>query len=146
MTNRGILNIEELPKSLAVIGGGVVGVEFASFFSSVGVEVNVIEMLDEILPFMDRAQAKDLRRAIKSKINFNLGCKVTSIDESAVYFTDAKGVEKSVEADAVLLAVGRRPNLSGLGLEEAGVAIDKNGVVVDSQMRTNLPMFLRLAM
>ena len=68
-------SIEELPESLVVIGGGVIGIEFASFFSSLGVKVDVIEMLDEVIPFMDRGQAGDFRKALKGKVGFNLGCR-----------------------------------------------------------------------
>jgi dihydrolipoamide dehydrogenase len=81
LTSDEILEIEELPDSLVVIGGGVIGIEFASFFSSLGVKVEVVEMLKEIIPFMDRAQAAEFRKALRGKIGFHLGCRVTGIDE-----------------------------------------------------------------
>jgi len=139
MTSKEILSVEELPKSLVVIGGGVIGIEFASFFSSLGVKVDIIEMLDEIIPFMDRSQAKRFRAALRGKVDFNLGCKVTSIDRHDVKYTDQKGEEQSINADVVLMSVGRSPNLSGMGLEEARLDFDRGGIKTDDQMRTNLP-------
>jgi NADPH-dependent 2,4-dienoyl-CoA reductase/sulfur reductase-like enzyme len=139
MTSTDILSIDKVPGSLVVIGGGVIGIEFASFFSSLGVKVDVIEMLDEIIPFMDRGQAKEFRRALKGKVNFNLGCKVTAIDGHTVRYTDAKGEAKTIEADVVLMSVGRSPNLKDTGFEEAGLDMDRRGIKVDEQLRTNLP-------
>jgi len=139
MTSTDILSIDKLPGTLTVIGGGVIGIEFASFFSSLGVKVDVIEMLDEIIPFMDRGQAKEFRRALKGKVNFNLGCKVTSIDGHNVNYTTKEGEAKSVQADVVLMSVGRVPNLGDTGFKEAGLDFDQRGIKVDEQMRTNLP-------
>lgn len=139
MTSTELLEIDRMPRSLAVIGGGVIGIEFASFFSSFGIKVRVIEMLDEIVPFMDRGQAKRFRAATKKRIDYRLGCRVTAIDEKEVRFLDKSGKEDSVEADAVLMAVGRRPNLSGMGFEEAGLDFDARGIKTDARMRTNLP-------
>ncbi len=139
MTSTEILEIDELPESLVVIGGGVIGIEFASFFSSLGVKVDVIEMLDEIIPFMDKGQAKRFRAALKGKINFNLGCKVTALDGNDVKYTNAKGEEQTISADIVLMSVGRFPNTGKLGLEEAKVDFDRRGIKTDEQMRTNLP-------
>lgn len=139
MTSTDILSVEELPSSLVVIGGGVIGIEFASFFSSLGVKVDVIEMLDEIIPFMDKGQAKRFRAALKGKVDFHLGCKVTAIDGHDVKYTDKKGEELVINADIVLMSVGRFPNIGNLGLEEAKVDFDRRGIKTDEQMRTNLP-------
>ncbi|WP_408647962.1 dihydrolipoyl dehydrogenase [Tichowtungia aerotolerans] len=139
MTSKEILSIEAMPKSLVVIGGGVIGIEFASFFSSLGVKVDIIEMLDEIIPFMDRGQAKRFRAALKGKVDFNLGCRVTAIDGHDVKYVDKKGEEKSINTDVVLMSVGRAPNLTGMGFEEAGLDFDRRGIKTDEQMRTNLP-------
>jgi len=122
-----------------VIGGGVIGIEFASFFSSLGVKVDVIEMLDEIIPFMDRGQAKRFRATVKKKIGFNLSCRVTAIDGNDVKYIDKKGEEKTISADLVLMSVGRKANVEGIGLEEAKVDFDRSGIRTDDQMRTNLP-------
>ncbi len=139
MTSKEILSVEELPKSLVVIGGGVIGIEFASFFSSLGVKVDVIEMLDEIISFMDKGQAKRFRAALKDKVDFNLGCRVTAIDGHDVKYVDKTGEEKSINADIVLMSVGRAPNLTGMGFEEAKLDVDQRGIKTDEQMRTNLP-------
>ena len=128
MTSKEILGVEKMPESIVVIGGGVIGVEFASFFSSLGVKVDVIEMLDEIIPFMDRGQAKRFRAAVKKDIGFNLGCRVTAIDGHDVKYTDKKGEEQSIRADLVLMSVGRSPNLGNMGFEEAGLDFDRSGI------------------
>ncbi len=139
MTSTEILSVETMPKSLAVIGGGVIGVEFASFFSSLGVKVDVIEMLDEIIPFMDKEQAAQFRKALKGKVEFNLGCRVTTIDGHDVKFTTKSGDQKSINADLVLMSVGRSPNLANMGFEAAGLDFDRRGIKTDDQQRTNLP-------
>ncbi|MBI9106735.1 MAG: dihydrolipoyl dehydrogenase [Spirochaetales bacterium] len=135
VTNREILSLEKLPSKLAVIGGGVIGVEFASFFSSVGVEVHVIEMMDEICPMMDTEAAGLLRKKM-SAVDFKLGAKVTEVTPRGVKYEKA-GAEEFIEADLVLMSVGRRPITSGL--EALGLDISRQGVVVDERMRTNLP-------
>ena len=139
MTSKEILSLDKMPESLVVIGGGVIGIEFASFFSSLGVKVDVVEMLDEIIPFMDRGQAKRFRATLKGKVGFNLGCRVTAIDGHDVKYVDKKGAEQSINADVVLMSVGRAPNLSGMGFEEAGLDFDRRGIKTDDQQRTNLP-------
>jgi len=139
MTSNEILSIAKMPKSLVVIGGGVIGIEFASFFSSLGVKVDVIEMLDEIIPFMDHNQAGGFRKALKGKVDFRLGCRVNAINGHDVKFTTASGEQKSIKADIVLMSVGRIPNLENMGLEEAGLDFDRSGIRTDEQQRTNLP-------
>lgn len=134
----GLLAVADVPKRLCVIGGGVIGVEFASLFSSLGSAVDVVEMLDEIVPFMDREQAPVLRRAMK-QVNFRLGCAVQRIEGGTVFYKAKDGAEASVEADLVLMAVGRRPNLDGWGAKESGIDFTPKGVTVDARMRTNLP-------
>ncbi|MFW5747933.1 MAG: dihydrolipoyl dehydrogenase family protein, partial [bacterium] len=122
----------------AVIGGGVIGMEFASFFSSFGVEVHVIEMLDEILPTMDGDLSKLMRREMKGAVEFHLGSKVVSIDGGKVTY-ETGGETESLEADIVLMSVGRRPNVKNNGFEKIGLDFTPKGVVVDEKMRTNLP-------
>lgn len=134
----GLLATTFVPKRLCVIGGGVIGVEFASLFSSLGSEVTIVEMLDEIVPFMDSEQAPILRRALRS-IKWKLGCKVESIAGGTVHYSTKNGTKETVEADMILVAVGRRPNIQGLGAEKAGLDAGPKGVVVDEHMRTNLP-------
>jgi dihydrolipoamide dehydrogenase len=137
VTSTELLDLEKLPKKLVVIGGGVIGMEFASYLSSVGVEVTVVEMLDEIAPVLDSEISQALRKAL-SGITYHLGARVEEITAKGVRFSKA---EKSseIEADLVLLSVGRRPNVDGLGLDEIGLEYGKAGVRVDERMRTNLP-------
>ena len=134
----GLLAIESVPQRLAVIGGGVIGVEFAGLFSALGSQVTVIEMMDEIVPFMDKEQAPVLRRAMKG-VDFKLGCKVAKIDGAAVHYTAKDGRDEKREADLVLMAVGRQPVLHTWGAAAAGIDTGPKGVVVDDRMRTNIP-------
>jgi dihydrolipoamide dehydrogenase len=133
-----LLSIDQVPKRLAIIGGGVIGVEFAGLFSALGSQVAVIEMMDEIVPFMDKEQAPILRRAMKA-VDFKLGCKVEKIDNATVHYTTKDGKQEKHEADLILMAVGRRPVLDSWGAAAAGLNIKGAGVVVDDWMRTNIP-------
>lgn len=135
-TSDGILELEYVPSSVAVIGGGVIGIEFASFFSMIGTKVTVIEMMDEILPMMDDEMAKEMRKAMKN-VTFHLSSRVMKIEKDGVVFRGADGKEEKVRASLVLLAAGRRPNTEGL--ETLGLFIERGAVVVDSRMRTNVP-------
>ena len=132
-----LLEITKIPSSLVVIGGGVIGLEFASLFSMLGVKVDIIEMMDEIAPFMEAEFAKTMRRAMK-KVKFHLGAKVESIDNNTVHFT-RKGKKLEIDADIILMAVGRKPNLSGIGLEKLGIEMSRSGIVVDEKMATSKP-------
>ncbi len=134
----GLLAIGQVPASLCVIGGGVIGVEFASLFSALGSKVEVVEMMDEIVPFMDKEHAPILRRAMKA-VSFKLGCRVERIEGGTVAYRTKDGQEAKSPADLVLMAVGRRPNLSGWGGQEAGLDMTPKGIIVDERMRTNLP-------
>ena len=134
----GMLAVEAIPPRLAVIGGGVIGLEFASLFATLGSEVTVVEMLPEIVPFMDAELAPMLRKAL-SNVSFKLSCKVTALDGGTVRYTTAAGADEAVEADVVLMAVGRRPAVQGWGAENSGLEVSGKGVVVDDRMRTNLP-------
>lgn len=138
INSTGALKLDKLPKKLAVIGGGVIGVEFASFFASVGCEVTVVEMLDRICPFLDSEVAKYLMNALKKQgINFELSAKVEKIEKGAVHFSTKKGAQK-IEADKVLVATGRSLNLKNNGFEEVGIDFDRGGIKVDSRGRTNV--------
>jgi dihydrolipoamide dehydrogenase len=138
LDSTGLLAIDHVPASLCVIGGGVIGVEFASLFASLGTKVEVIEMMDEIVPFMDKEQAPLLRRALKA-ISFKLGCKVEGIEGGTVHYQAKDGSKAQSTAEIVLMAVGRRPNLAGWGAAEAGLDHSPRGIAVDARMRTNLP-------
>ena len=140
VTNREILSLKERPKSLIIIGGGVIGMEFASFYNSLGTEVTVIEMLPEILGGLDTEISKMLRDIYAKKgIRFNLSCKVTEIKGNEVVYIDSTGVQSSAIGDKILMSVGRRAVTNGFGLENLGVEVERNAVKVDNKMRTNIP-------
>lgn len=135
----GLLNLDRLPASLVIIGGGVIGCEFACFFGSVGVPVTVIEMLPEICPQVDADVAKMLRAELgKKNITFHTGAKVLEITRDAVRFSK-DGQEASVPREVVLVSTGRVPNVQDLGLEDARVEFDKRGIKVDDRCATNQP-------
>lgn len=133
-----LLAVGSVPSSLCVVGGGVIGIEFASLFSSLGSKVEVVEMMDEILPFMDREHAPLMRRGMK-KVEFRLGCRVERIEGGTVFYRTKDGREHSFPAELVLMAAGRAPALSGWGGVESGLDMGPKGVVVDDRMRTSLP-------
>ena len=136
----GILNRETLPDHLIIVGGGVIGCEFACVYASVGVPVTVLEAMPEICPNLDGDVAKVLREELAKKgVDFKLNTKVESIDRNSVSFANADGTA-SLEGDLVLVATGRTPNVKGLGLEELGLDIDpRGGVRVDDRGATNVP-------
>ncbi|MDD3059266.1 MAG: dihydrolipoyl dehydrogenase [Sphaerochaeta sp.] len=135
LTSDEILSVKKVPSSLTIIGGGVIGVEFASYFSMIGTSVTVIEMMDEILPMMDGDFAKMMRRELKG-VDFKLGCKVEEVTPNGVLYTDAKGNKQSLETELVLMSVGRRPNVAGL--ENLKLDIGRGGVVVNDRLQTNV--------
>ena len=139
ITNREMLALTEAPESLVVIGGGVIGMEFASFCNSLGIPVTVIEMLPEILGGMDK-EISGMLRAIYAKrgIRFCMQCKVTRIEGNIVHFTDAEGNEQQADGDKILMSVGRRPVLSGFGLENIAVETER-GIKVNDAMQTSMP-------
>lgn len=143
-THREALDNKEVPASLAVVGGGVIGMEFASFFNSLGVEVTVIEMMDEILGGMDKELSALLRAEYaKRGIKCLLSTKVVSLAQTevgaVVTYENAEGAGHVV-AQKLLMSVGRRPVTKGFGLENLGLKYTERGsVVVDEQMRTSEP-------
>jgi dihydrolipoamide dehydrogenase len=137
LDSTGLLSIETPPKKLCIIGGGVIGVEFACLFSGLGTEVSVVEMLEEIVPPMDKDHAVLMRRALP-QIDFRLGCRVEAVEGAAVRFRTAGEKEESIDADTVLMAVGRRAETASWGAKEAGVDTGPKGVNVDDRMRTNI--------
>ena len=139
LTNREILALTTAPESLVVIGGGVIGMEFASFYNSLGIPVTVIEMLPEILGGMDKEIAEMLRGIYaKRGVNFCLGCKVTAIDGNTVHYTDSEGNALTAEGDKILVSVGRRAVTKGFGLENIAVEADR-GIKVNGYMQTTMP-------
>ena len=126
----GLLQLEQLPKRLAIIGAGVIGMEFASVFRRFGSEVTVIEYLKECLPALDSDIAKRLRKQMeKEGITFHMQCAVKQIADGKVFFEDKKGNTQSVEADIILMATGRKPRTEGLGLEHLGITLAPNGAI-----------------
>lgn len=140
MTNREVLALKEQPKSIVIIGGGVIGMEFASFYNSLGTQVTVVEMLPEILGGLDEELSAMLRGIYAKKgVAFNLSCKVTKIEGNVVTYVDSQGQEHTVEGEKILVSVGRRPVTAGFGLESLGVELVRGGIKVDNKMRTNVP-------
>ena len=140
LTNREILALKEQPESLVIIGGGVIGMEFASFYNSLGTKVTVVEMLPEILNGLDKELSAMLRGIYAKKgVEFNLSCKVTKIDGNVVTYVDAENNEHTVSGDKILVSVGRRAVTAGFGLENLGVELNRGGIKVDNKMRTNVP-------
>jgi len=139
LTSREILQIEEIPPEIVILGGGVIGMEFASFFSSSGSKVTVIDMLPEILGPMDHELSALLRAQFQKKgVTFHLGSKVVGIKDDTVEFETTEGESGSVRGDVILLSTGRRARTSGIGLESIGIEPGR-GIATDSHMRTSVP-------
>ncbi|MDD4191582.1 MAG: dihydrolipoyl dehydrogenase [Mangrovibacterium sp.] len=139
LTNREILRLKGLPKNLVIIGGGVIGSEFADFFHAMGTQVTVIEMLPEILNGVDEEIAAFVRGEFTRRgICYHLQAKVTRLNGKEVLF-EKDGQVHSVTGDEVLLSVGRRPNVTGIGLENIGVEFSPRGIKIDPCCRTNIP-------
>lgn len=138
-TSREALQSKELPASLVIIGGGVIGMEFASFFNSMGTEVQVVEMLDKILGPMDK-ELSDMLQAEYAKrgVKFYLGHKVTGIHGQEVT-VEKDGESFTLHGEKVLLSVGRRPVTKGFGLETLALEPYRNGIKVNEYMQTSLP-------
>ncbi|WP_406384595.1 dihydrolipoyl dehydrogenase [Streptomyces sp. NBC_01618] len=134
------LFLDRLPQSAVVLGGGVIGVEIASAWKSFGVDVTIVEALAHLVPAEDEEISKGLERAFRRrKIKFELGSRFTKAEytDAGVRVTLENG--KQLDAETLLVAVGRGPVSSGLGYEEAGVAMDRGHVLVDEHLRTNVP-------
>ena len=137
----GLLSQTEVPRRLAVLGGGIIGCEFASIFGRFGSEVTIVEMLPTLIPQEDEDAAKELLKAFKRRdIAVHVGKQCTKVDDVGTHLVIHFGDGESVEADLMLVAVGRAPLVQELGLEEIGVAADpRSGVPTDGRMRTALP-------
>lgn len=138
-TSREALQAKELPSSLVVIGGGVIGMEFASFFNSMGVEVHVVEMIDKILGPMDRELSEMLQAEYaKRGVKFYLNYKVTAVNGTEVSI-EKDGETTVLTGEKILLSTGRRPVTKGFGLENLSLEPFRNGVKVNEYMQTSLP-------
>ena len=139
LTNRSILDLAEVPASLVIIGGGVIGLEMASYYNSAGSKVTVIEMLDYIGGFIDREIGDFLLKEYQKKgIQFKLSSRVTKVEPGSVTY-ESDGELFTIEADKALLSIGRRPATCELGLEAIGVELEKGRIKTDSCGRTNIP-------
>ena len=144
VSSTGALVLPAVPKKLVVIGAGIIGLELGSVWRRLGAEVAVVEFLDRILPGMDGEVAKQAQRLfVKQGFSFRLSTKVTGVTTSAkgasvTVEPVAGGAAETIEADIVLVATGRRPYTEGLGLEAAGVAMERGRVVIDDHFQTNI--------
>ena len=144
LTNKEILNLKKIPKSMIVIGSGAVGVEFGSIFKRFGTEVTIIEMLPRVVPLEDAEISAELEKALKKQgLKVHTGAKVQKVTKGAkgvsVEFTDAQGKAQKIEADNCLVAVGRAPNTRNIGIEKTRVRLERGFVKVDPFMRTDEP-------
>ncbi len=145
VSSTGALELQKVPGKLIVVGAGVIGLELGSVWRRLGAEVTVVEFLDRILPGMDLETAKQAQRLLeKQGVKFLLGSKVAKVEtaKNAAKVTvepAAGGDAKTLDADIVLVAIGRRPFTEGLGLEALGVAMERGQVVIDDHFQTNVP-------
>jgi dihydrolipoamide dehydrogenase len=137
----GLLAQNEVPKRLCVLGGGIIGVEFASIFDRFGSEVTIIEMLDRLIPLEDEDASKELAKQFGRRgITLRLGKQCTKVERSGEALTVHFGDGETIEADLMLVAVGRGPTVEGLGLDSIGVDFDKRkGIAADERRRTTVP-------
>lgn len=138
LTNKEILDLTVLPEKLVVIGGGVIGLELSSYFSSVGVKVTVVEMLDKIAGPTEKEISSILQKSLERKgVEFKLGAKVTAVEKDGVVF-EKDGKSEKIPADKVLLSIGRRAVTKDIGLENIGVNLERGAIVTDDKMQTNV--------
>jgi dihydrolipoamide dehydrogenase len=140
VTSEQALTLDDVPERVVVLGGGVIGVEFASVWRSFGADVTIVEALPRLVPSEDEFSSKLLERAFrKRRIVFKTGVKLTGAQQGERGVSVGLDSGEQLDADLLLVAVGRGPNTSGHGYEEAGVTIDRGFVVTDDRLRTNLP-------
>lgn len=139
LTSTEMLNISEAPESMAVIGGGVIGIEFAYFLASIGVKVTVIEFLDRILPMVDAELTAQVTENLREMgIEIHTGAKVTEITAEGVRF-ERGGTQSEVNCQQVLMAVGRAPSLAGIDPEKLGLKTERGAIVTDKTLKTSVP-------
>ena len=142
MTSSEAIKLERVPKTLLVIGAGTVGVEFCSMFSSFGTKVTLVEMMPNILPSEEEEISKALMKIFKKRgIEVFVNTKVKSLnkkDDSCEAILEIDGAEKRIEFESALIAIGRKPNTEGVGLEDVGVKMEDGFIVTDDRMRTNI--------
>ena len=139
-TNREVLELTQIPEQFTVIGGGVIGLEMAAYYAAVGSKVTVVEMLDHIAGPTDREISTRLQKELEAMgITFLLGHACEKVEPGKVYVKAPDGAQKVIEANKVLLSIGRRANYMNIGLETIGVKTDRPGIVTDAMCRTNVP-------
>ncbi len=139
LTNREVLDLKEIPKTIVIVGGGVIGLEMASYFNSVGSEVYVVEMMDHIAGATDREISTMLQKEYaKRGVNFILGAKVTSIKNNAVTY-EKDGNITEIKADYALVSIGRRARTAGIGCENIGLKLERGAIVTNEYGKTNVP-------
>ncbi|MFP7760576.1 dihydrolipoyl dehydrogenase [Marisediminicola sp. LYQ85] len=140
ITSEQALELDFIPKKVAILGGGVIGVEFASVWKSFGADVSIIEALPHLVPNEDESISKQFERAYRKRgIEFSLGVRFQGVEQNdqGVVVTLEDG--KTIEADILLVAVGRGPSTTGLGYDEVGVTMDRGFVITDERLATNIP-------
>ena len=139
LTTREVLDLKAIPKTIVVVGGGVIGLEMASYFNSVGSKVYVLEMLDHIAGATDREISELLKKEYaKRGVEFILGAKVTSIKNNSVSY-EKDGKENVIDADYALVSIGRRPRTQGIGCENIGLKLERGAIVTNEYGKTNVP-------
>ncbi len=144
VSSTGALELKSVPKKIVVIGAGVIGLEMASVWGRFGAEIEVVEFLDKITPTMDNEVSKQFKRILeKQNFKFKLSTKVTSVKKSkngAIVEVESvkDGKKDKIEADIVLVAIGRRPNTENLGLENAGIKLNDRGFIENNHLKTNI--------
>lgn len=139
LNSTGLLAMETLPESLVVIGGGVIGVEFASVFSTFGVSVTILELMDQLIPGMDRDVAEELQKVLKKmKVKVHVGAKVTGAANGVVAY-EKGGETHEVAEEKLLLSVGRKPNTEGLNLSALNIKTEQGHIPVNEDLETPVP-------
>ena len=139
LTSREILDLRTVPKKLAVIGGGIIGLEMAAYFAAAGSQVIVIEMMEKIGGYIDSEISALLMKDLQKKgIEFHLGCRVTGISPKSLTY-EKDGIATLIETELVLAAIGRGARIDGIGLETIGIHTERGAIVTDKYLRTNIP-------
>ena len=143
ITSNEALQLTEIPKSMVVIGGGAIGVEFSTIFAGLGTTITILEMMPEIIPTEDQGLARFLKGSLQKKgMEVLTGAEVSGIEDAPggkLVKVSTEAGEKQIKAQLVLMAIGRKPNTEGLGLEELGIKTERGRIVVNEKMETNVP-------
>lgn len=140
ITSDDAFSLEDIPASMAIVGGGAVGCEFAEIYSALGAETTIVEMMGQLLPGEDAELARRLEAALKRKgIKVAVSTRVTGLDRDGEALRVLTEGGKTIEVEKVMVAVGRKPSTAGLGLEAAGLEVGKKGIAADARMQTNVP-------